>query len=54
MNFDQWPNRRQKILRFSQDRGKTVDNGLSVGKVVQFLLYGKNAGSVSREHVRHA
>ena len=28
--------------------------GLSVGKLVQFLLYGKNASSVSREYVRHA
>ena len=54
-NFDKRPNRRQKkILRQSQDRGKAVDNGLSVGKVVQFLLYGKNASSVSREYVRHA
>ena len=48
------PNRRQKLLRRSQDRGKAVDNGLSAGKVVQFLLYGKNASSVSREYVRYA
>ena len=53
-NFDKKPNRRQKILRRSQDRGKAVDNGLSVGKVVQFLLHGKNASSVSCEYVRHA
>ena len=53
-NFDKRPNRLQKIIRRSQDRGKAVDNGLSVGKVVQFLLYGKNASSVSREYVGHA
>ena len=41
-------------MRRSQDRGKTVNNGLSVGKVVQFLLYIKNAIDVSREYVRHA
>ena len=41
-----------KVLH--EDRGKAVDNGLSVGKVVQFLLYGKNASSVSREYVWHA
>ena len=48
-----WPNCRQKILRRSQDRDKAVDNGLRVGKVVQFLLYGKIASSVSHEYVRH-
>ena len=45
-NFDKRPSRRQKIVRRSQYRGKAVDNGLSVGEVVQFLLYGKNASSV--------
>ena len=35
-----------KKIRWSQDRGKAVNNGLSVGKVVQFLLYEKNASSV--------
>jgi len=28
-NVDKTPNRRQKIRRRSQDRGKAVDNGLS-------------------------
>ena len=53
-NFDKRPNRRLKFLRRSQDRGKAVDNVFSVVKAVQFLLYGKNASSVSREYVRHA
>ena len=53
-NFEKRPNRRQKIHHRSQDRGKAVNKGLSVGKVVQVLLYGKNAISVSREYVRHA
>ena len=30
----------EKILRRNQDRGKAGDTGLSVDKVVQFLLYG--------------
>ena len=46
-NFDEGRNRRQKILRHSQNRDKAVDNKLSVGKVVQLLLYGKIASSVS-------
>ena len=37
-NFDKRPNRRQKMLRRSQDRGKVVDNWLSVGKVVHAVL----------------
>ena len=41
-------------MRQSQDRDKAVDSGLSIGKVVQFLLNGKNASSVSREYVRRA
>ena len=52
--FNKKPNRRQKILRRSQDRGKAVDKVFSVGKVVQFLLYGKNASIASRKYVRHA
>ena len=41
-------------MRQSYYRGKAVDNRLSVGKVVQFLLYRKNASSVSHEYVQHA
>ena len=51
--FQQEAKSSPKILCRSQDHGKAVDNGLSVGKVVQFL-YVKNTSSVSREYVWHA
>jgi len=36
-NFDKRPNRRQKILRRSQDRGKAIDNGLTEMYQVLYL-----------------